>query len=110
MSLIKGSQGLSSTIMNTQIVDDLVYSPTFGKYRFQVQLPTALPNVSISVVQNGFGLGVAGPGNSVVGHVTDADFIIKGGMLHFTDLTLLPDVKILKEASKSTKTVVPVLP
>jgi hypothetical protein len=109
MSVIKGSQGLSSTIMNTQIVDNLIYSPTFGSYRFQVQVPTAQSNVSISIVQNGFGLGVAGPGNSAVGHVTDADYIIQGGILHFTDLVLLPEIKVLKDASKSKDTVLPAL-
>jgi uncharacterized surface protein with fasciclin (FAS1) repeats len=104
------SQGLASTVMNGHISPGALYSLDFTSLKSQITLLTSLTNSTITADQNGFNVNISGPGNKVSGKIIDADFMLRGGVLHWIDLALLPSTSILQHAATNNGTVTPVLP
>lgn len=93
--------------MNVHLASSLLYSTDLDLYKFQDTLSTGLVNTSLTVSNNGLGVTLAGPGNKASGRIVDSDYIIQGGVVHFIDVALLPDLTLLQSASGHNVTVFP---
>ena len=99
------SQALITSIMNLHIVPKIMYSEDLVFDTAQ-EITTGLPKSTL-IINNGLSMSIAGQGNKALGQVVEMDTIIRGGVLHWIDTILLPDLSILSNDQQTDKTIFP---
>ena len=104
-SNIELSQTVFTSIMNIHLVPSILYGEDL-KFDQAQEITTGLP-VSTLIVNSGLSLSIAGQGNKALGQVLETDTIIRGGVIHWIDIVLLPDLSSLMNLRDKNTTVFP---